>query len=110
MKRMIVIFALLIGGILSSSVLAGGSNADAEKVEKKNEVPPKTIQQVQDAHTEEWMNISGVEGTGIALCEGKPCIIIFSSKSSEELKGRIPATVEGYPVVIEETGNFNALE
>ena len=70
----------------------------------------KTIEQVKDAHTKEWMNISGVEGTGIGLREGKPCIIIFSSRTAEELKGVIPATVEGYPVVIEETGTFSTLE
>ena len=70
----------------------------------------KTIEQVLDAHTEEWMNIPGVEGTGMGLCDGKPCIKIYSSKSVEELKSRIPSNVEGYRVNIEETGIFSAFE
>ena len=110
MKKGIVIFALVIGGILSSSVLPGDSSTDSGKIEKESTMAEKTIEQVQEAHTEEWMNIPGVEGTGIGLCEGKPCIKIFSSKTAEELKGRIPSAVEGYPVTIEETGTFRAFE
>ncbi len=109
-NKRVVILVLVIGGILSSSVRAGDSNTDSGNVEKESTVSEKTIEQVQDAHTKEWMSIPGVEGTGIGLCEGKPCIKIFSSKTAEELKGRIPATIEGYPVTIEETGTFRALE
>ena len=70
----------------------------------------RTIEQVQEAHTPQWMAIPGVEGTAIGLSEGKPCIKIFSSKKAEELPARIPSVVEGYPVIIEETGTFRALE
>ena len=110
MKKRIVIFALFMGGILSSSVRAGDSSNNSGEAAKESPVAEKTIEQVQDAHTEEWMSIPGVEGTGIGLCEGKPCIKIFSSKTAEELKGRIPETIEGYPVTIEKTGTFRALE
>jgi hypothetical protein len=110
MKRLIAIFVLLVGGILASSILGGCSNIDDEITENESEVANKTIEQVQDAHTNEWMDIPGVEGTGIALCDGNPCIVIFSSKSAEELKDRIPATLDGYPIVIREAGNFNAFE
>jgi len=110
MKKMNVIFALFISGIVSSSVLEGCSNTDTEMVERESAVSNRTIEQVQDAHTAEWMNISGIEGTGIGLRDGKPSIIIFSSRAAKELKGMIPATVEGYPVVIEETGTFSTLE
>lgn len=70
----------------------------------------KTIEQIQQEHTSQWMAIDGVEGTAIGLYEGKPCIKIFISKKAEYLRGAIPSTVEGYPVVIEETGTFRALE
>lgn len=68
----------------------------------------KTIEQVQAEYTDEWMAIDGVEGTGIGLHEGKPCIKIFSSKKAEYLRGQIPSTIEGYSVIIEETGTFRA--
>ena len=70
----------------------------------------KTIEQVQKEYTDEWMTISGVEGTAIGLSEGKPCITIFSSVKADELRAKIPSTVEGYPVIIRETGTFRAFE
>lgn len=70
----------------------------------------ETIEQVQQEHTSQWMAIDGVEGTAIGLFEGKPCIKIFSSKKAEDFRGVIPSTVEGYPVIIEETGAFRALD
>ena len=70
----------------------------------------RTIEQVQEAYTDEWMEIPGVQGTAIGLFEDKPCIRIFSSLPAEELKDKIPSVVESYPVIIEETGTFRALE
>jgi len=73
-------------------------------------MPERTIEQVQEEHTDDWMAIPGVEGTAIGLFEGKPCIKIFTSSKSQQLRANIPSTIEGYPVVIEETGTFQALE
>lgn len=70
----------------------------------------KTIKQVQQAYTNQWMEIPDVQGTGVGLFEGKPCIKIFSSKKAEELRGKIPSEVEGYPVIIEVTGTFQAFD
>jgi len=72
-------------------------------------VPEKIIEQVLAEHTDEWMAIPGVEGTAIGLFEGKPCIKVFSSRKAEQLRPQIPLAVEGYPVIIEETGIFRAL-
>ena len=77
--------------------------------EKGVPMTERTIEQVQEAHTQEWMALEGVEGTAIGIFEDKPCIKIFSSKKAEELRGNIPSTVEGYPVIIEESGAFRAL-
>ena len=70
----------------------------------------KTIEQVQEAHTDEWLAIAGVEGTAIGLFEDKPCIKVFSSRKADELQTKIPSEVEGYPVIIEESGVFRALD
>ena len=70
----------------------------------------KTIDQVLKERTDEWMAIPGVEGAAIGLFEGKPCIKILSSLDPEQLRTNIPESVEGYPVVIEQTGTFRALD
>ncbi|UCE50277.1 MAG: hypothetical protein JSW47_08945 [Phycisphaerales bacterium] len=69
----------------------------------------RSIEQVHEEYTAQWMEIPGVQGIGIGLFEDKPCIRIFSSVPAEELKDKIPSVVEGYPVIIEETGTFHAL-
>ena len=69
-----------------------------------------TIEQVQEAYTDQWMAIPGVEGTAIGLWKDKPCILILASVRASQLQGKIPPSVQGYPVVIEETGTFHALD
>jgi hypothetical protein len=73
-------------------------------------MPQKTIEQVQEEHTSQWMAIPGVEGTAIGLYKGKPCIKVFSSVKPQKMQDKIPSSIEGYPVIIEETGTFRALE
>ena len=70
----------------------------------------KTIEQVLEERTGEWMAIPGVEGTAIGLFREKTCIKIFASVDARQLRSKIPHAVEGYPVVIEETGTFRALD
>jgi hypothetical protein len=77
---------------------------------KKGYRMPGKIKQVQEEHTREWMAIPGVEGTAIGLYKGKPCIKVFSSIKPQKLQAKIPSTIEGYPVIIEETGTFQALD
>jgi hypothetical protein len=72
-------------------------------------MPPKTIQQVQEEQTPAWMALPGVVGTAIGEHDGRPCIKVYVARVNDELKARIPATVEGYPVVLEPTGEFRAL-
>ena len=70
----------------------------------------KTIEQVLELHTRQWMEIPGVEGTAIGLFKGKLCIKVFASARAHTLRAKIPPAVEGYPVIIEETGAFRRLD
>ena len=80
-----------------------------ETSEQVQQMSQKTIVQVQEEHTGQWMAIRGVVGTAIGSSEGKPCIKIFTAVPAKQIRAKIPTTVEGYPVVIEETGVFRAL-
>jgi hypothetical protein len=71
-------------------------------------VSDKTIEQVQQEHTEAWMSIPGVVGTALGQCEGKPCILVLTAANTEEVRRTIPSTVEGYPVVVQYTGEIHA--
>lgn len=65
-----------------------------------------TIEEAQEAHTDEWMALPGVVGTGIGRCDDDPCIKVFVTERTAALEDRIPDEVEGYPVRLEVTGPF----
>lgn len=69
----------------------------------------RAIEEVLKAHTGQLMSIPGVVGTAQGLCSGRPCIRVFVIKKSAELERMIPDTIEGYLVVVEESGEFKAL-
>lgn len=73
-------------------------------------MPAKTIEQVQEEHTDDWMAIPGVVGTAIGQCEGKPCILILTASNTEQVRQKIPSTIEGYPVVVRHIGEVRALD
>jgi hypothetical protein len=72
-------------------------------------IDKKPIEQVLKEHTEELVSIRGVVGTAHGLCVGAPCIKVFVSRKTEKLEQKIPKNLEGYQVVIQETGKFKAL-
>lgn len=55
------------------------------------------------------MSIPGVVGIGQGLCGGEPCIKVFVIKKTSDLDQKIPKTLDGYQVLIEETGEIKAL-
>jgi hypothetical protein len=73
-------------------------------------MPDKTIQQVQEEHTDEWMAIPGVVGTAIGAPDGTPSILILTASNADRIRTQIPSTMEGYPVVIQHAGEFRALD
>lgn len=72
-------------------------------------MPAKTIQDVLQEHTEGWMAMPGVVGTALGESEGRPCIKVFVAEKTQELAEKIPGTLEGHRVIVEETGEFRAL-
>ena len=89
--------------------IESGSKNAVKQQEKHEKMHNKSIEEVLKHCTNSQMAIDCVEGTAIGLYKGKLCIKVFSSVKLQKLQGKIPSSVEGYPVVIEETGTFRAL-
>ncbi|MDO8568662.1 MAG: hypothetical protein Q7R57_08100 [Dehalococcoidales bacterium] len=72
-------------------------------------MPGDTIKSVLNGHRQRLMSLPGVTGVGQGECEHKPCIKIYVARKTGALLKQLPATLDGYPVSIEESGEFRAL-
>ena len=69
------------------------------------EMPTQDIKTVMEAHAGELMAIDGVTAVAIsALDDGTPCIKVYVVERNDALLRRIPRTLDGHPVVVEESG------
>ena len=68
----------------------------------------KTIVEVLKEHTEELMSIPGVVGIGKGLCNDKPCIKVLVTEPTLEMVQKMPDNIQGYQVMIEDTGEIRA--
>ena len=109
MSRQIPLIVLSIGAITTAVGLSGCPQSNTSSPQKGERMPGKTIEQVLNERTNEWMAIPRVVGVAIGISKGKPCIRIFASVRPQQLQAKIPPTIEGYRVIIEQTGPFRAL-
>lgn len=93
-------FMAALGSCASSGAMQDG---------KEDSVQKRGIGEVLREHTPGIMAIEGVTGTAEGLCGGRPCIKVYVARKTPELTARIPSSIEGYPVEVEETGEFKAL-
>ena len=98
-----------IGAIILNSGAAGCMRRTAEDHEGEKNMPTKTIEEVLDEYTDEWMSIPGVVGTAQGLDDGKPCIKVYVIEKTPEIDRTIPKVLHGHPVVVEQTGEIRAL-
>jgi hypothetical protein len=98
--------------IVAALIVVSGlsCNRDRSPIEQAERMAEKTIEQVQEEHTVEWMALPGVVGTAIGQCEGRPCILVLTASNTEQVRQKIPSTVEGYPVVVRFVGEIRALD
>ena len=71
----------------------------------------RDINAVLRDHDKELLAIPGVVGVYVALLEdGKtPCLKVMLARESAETSRALPKTLEGYPVVVEVTGEIRPL-
>ena len=73
-------------------------------------MPERTIKEVLKKHTTELMEMPGVAGVAEGESQGKPCIRVFVLDRNPEFMRRIPSSLGGYPVQVEESDEFHALD
>lgn len=68
-----------------------------------------TIQEVVKKNTDHLMSVSGVVGVAVGERGGHPCIFVLVAQKTPEIMTKIPSELEGFPVVVEETGAIRRL-
>ena len=69
----------------------------------------KPIAEVLSEHTDSLMALPGVIGTAQGDQAGNPCVMVLVVELTDDLTRQIPNELDGYPVVITETGEIKAL-
>ena len=72
-------------------------------------MPDMTIEQVLKKYTKKYMLLPGVVGLAQGKFENKPCIKVYITRKTQELLRQVPSNLEGYLVIVEESGKFQAL-
>jgi hypothetical protein len=68
---------------------------------------PALLSDVVTRHAPRLLSLPGVVGLGEGQREDGPCLIVLVACPEGELPD-LPATLDGYPVVVERTGRLRA--
>ena len=100
---------VLLVAVFTLVASACGMN-QGSKTEGKAQMSTRPIEDVLADHTESLMARAGVVGTYQGLTDdGRSCIKVMVTELTRELEESIPEQLEGYPVVIEVTGEIRGL-
>lgn len=96
---------LIVAAILSLSTAFGC------RTEREEAVKSRSINTVLEEHDSRLMSIPEVVAVGVGqLSDGTPCIKIYVKRKTDDLLEKLPKNLEGHPVVVEESGEFEPLE
>jgi hypothetical protein len=82
--------------------------SEANPMSEANASAGKSMNEVQEEHQKRLLAIPGVLGIGQGISQGKPCFRIYVDKLTPDLSAKIPTVIEGYPVVVLQTGEIKA--
>ena len=108
-----------LSGLFVAAVAAlwlGGCGAESDRrspdtAGREVDVPERDINAVLDAHDEELMEIPGVIGVAVGQLEDRtPVLLILVIEETDEIKRRVPKTIEGHPTKIMVTGEIKPLQ
>ena len=66
------------------------------------------IEKALEKHTGRLMAIPGVEGVGVGGTEQAPAIVVMVRSGATQKAKELPLEIEGYPVIVESTGEIQA--
>jgi len=92
--------------LVASIAKAGERN---ETAARGNQIVAKPIGDVVKEQARKLAAIPGVVGAAHGVCDGRPCVKVFVIEKTPQIAEKVPATLDGYPVVIEVTGPIKAL-
>jgi hypothetical protein len=72
-------------------------------------MPKEAIRRVLERHAQHIASLPGVVGVAEGETSGEPCIIVYVAERTPGVTGRIPSELEGWPVLVRESGEFQAL-
>lgn len=67
-----------------------------------------TIEEVFERHESRLMDMAGVEGVGIGGAPDAPVILVMVRQGATAMARQLPTSIEGYPVVVEVSGEISA--
>ena len=87
------------------------TRSQVNKTGQQESMTRRDINAVLKDHDKELLAIPGVVGVYVGLLpdDKTPCLKVMVVKETEDLKRRIPKSIEGYPVLIEESGVIRPL-
>jgi hypothetical protein len=101
------VFAATLALILFSGAGCVAHSAPGNSAE--SQMTKSTIQDVLKKNTDSLLAIPGVQGVAVGESGGKPCILVLVNQKTTDIVKKIPSQLEGYPVVVEETGTIRRL-
>jgi hypothetical protein len=98
--------------ILLSIACSAAIRSSVNQTGQQESMTRKNINTVLKDHDKELLAIPGVVGVYVGLLPDNktPCLKVMVVKETEDLKSRIPKTIEGYPVLIEKSGVIRPLK
>ncbi len=102
----------VLSSMLFSITCSAAMQSPVNPAEQQQSMTQKDINAVLRDHDKELLAIPGVVGVYVGLLpdDKTPCLKVMVVKESEDLKRRIPKFIEGYPVLIEESGVIRPLK
>ncbi len=93
-------------GILFLIACSSATRNTANQTGQQKQMTRKDINVVLRDHDKELLAIPGVVGVYVGLLpdDKTPCLKVMVVKETEDLERKIPKSIEGYPVLIEESG------
>ena len=97
--------------VTTIAIQTGCEQSAKNKVQIETAQPMKDINEVIKVYADSLMTIPGVVGLYHGLDDdGKSCLKVMVKEKTPEISKRIPERIEGFPVVIDETGEIKPMK